>query len=182
MLIYRSVCSHSLFYFLLLKETRSTRRPKIDYLGTLLLIISTVSLMLALEFGGKDYAWASWQIISLLAVAVVVGFLFIMVERKAQEPMLPLPLFKNRMVLGMMLACLCQGAIMFSAIAYLPIFSTAVLGRANSNGLVDPDDVFFNGWSCFVRFLQRFFSFRAVIAFSMITGIVISYLLNCSQS
>ena len=73
-----------------------------------------------------------------------------MVERRAQEPMLPLPLFKNRMVLGMMLACLCQGAIMFSAIAYLPVFSTAVLGQANSNGNVDPHDVFFNRWCCFV--------------------------------
>ncbi|MDQ0901405.1 MFS transporter [Paenibacillus sp. V4I7] len=168
------------FFVLLvaLKETRSTRRPKIDYLGTLLLIISTVSLMLALEFGGKDYTWASWQIISLLAVAVVVGFLFIMVERRAQEPMLPLPLFKNRMVLGMMLACLCQGAIMFSAIAYLPIFSTAVLGRANSNVLLTPMMFSLMVGAVLFGFLQRYFSFRAVIAFSMITGIVISYLLS----
>jgi EmrB/QacA subfamily drug resistance transporter len=161
-----------------LKESRSDRRPKIDYLGTLFLIISTVSLMLALEFGGKDYAWASWQIISLLAAAVVIGFLFIRVERRAHEPILPLPLFKNRMVLGMVLACLCQGAIMFSAIAYLPIFSTAVLGRANSNGLLTPMMFSLMVGAVSFGFLQRFFSFRAVIAFSMTAGIVVSYLLS----
>ncbi|WP_261304871.1 MFS transporter [Paenibacillus andongensis] len=168
------------FFVLLfaLKETRSAHRPKIDYVGTCFLIISTISLMLALEFGGKDYPWASWQIMSLLAVAIVVGFLFIMVERRAQEPILPLPLFKNRMVLGMMLACLCQGAIMFSAIAYLPVFSTAVLGQVNSNGLLTPMMFSLIVGAVLFGFLQRFFSFRAVIAISMISGIVVSYLLS----
>lgn len=169
----------SFFVLLLaLKETRSAHRPKIDYVGTCLLIISTISLMLALEFGGKDYSWASWQIMSLLAIAIVVGFLFIMVERRAQEPILPLPLFKNRMVLGMMLACLCQGAIMFSAIAYLPVFSTAVLGQANSNGLLTPMMFSLIVGAILFGFLQRFFSFRAVIAISMASGIVVSYLLS----
>lgn len=163
---------------LALKESRSDGRPKIDYLGTLTLIISTVSLMLALEFGGKDFAWASWQVTSLLAVALVIGFLFIMVERRAKEPILPLPLFKNRMVLGIVLACLCQGAIMFSAIAYLPIFSTAVLGRANSNGLLTPMMFSLMVGAVSFGFFQRFFSFRMVIAFSMTAGIVVSYLLS----
>ncbi|MEW9700810.1 MFS transporter [Paenibacillus sp. SI8] len=161
-----------------LKESRSDRRPKIDYLGTLLLIITTVSLMLALEWGGKEFPWASWQIIGLLAVAVVVGILFVAVERKAQEPMLPLPLFKNRMVVGMVLACLCQGAIMFSAIAYLPIFSTAVLGQANSNGLLTPMMFSLMVGAVTSGFFLRFFSFRAVIAFSMAAGIVVGYLLS----
>ncbi|MBD0379474.1 MFS transporter [Paenibacillus sp. WST5] len=161
-----------------LQESRSDRRPKIDYLGTLFLIISTVSLMLALEWGGKDYAWGSWQIIGMLVIAVVVGTLFIAVERRAQEPVLPLPLFKNRMVLGMVLACLCQGAIMFSAIAYLPIFSTAVLGQPNSNGLLTPMMFSLMVGAVSFGFIQRFFSFRAVIAFSMLAGIVVGYLLS----
>ncbi|WP_261808047.1 MFS transporter [Paenibacillus sp. N3.4] len=163
---------------LALKETRSDRRPKIDYIGTLFLIISTVSLLLALEFGGKDYAWSSWQIISLLAIALVIGFLFVLVERKAQEPILPLPLFKNRMVVGMMLACLCQGGIMFSAIAYLPIFSTAVLGSANSNGLLTPMMFSLMVGAVLFGAIQRFVSFRSVIAYSMVAGIVVGYLLS----
>ncbi|RTE08289.1 MFS transporter [Paenibacillus whitsoniae] len=167
-----------LVLFFALKESRSDRKPKIDFIGTLFLIISTVSLMLALEFGGKDYAWGSWQIVSLIAVAVVVGFLFIQVERRASEPILPLPLFKNRMVLGTVLACLCQGAIMFAAIAYLPIFSTAVLGQANSNGLLTPMMFSLMVGAVGFGFLQRFFSFRTVFAFSMTMGIIVSYLLS----
>jgi EmrB/QacA subfamily drug resistance transporter len=167
-----------LVLFFALKESRSDRRPKIDYLGTLFLIVTTVSLMLALEFGGKDYDWGSWQIISLLVVAVVIGFLFIQVERRAHEPILPLPLFKNRMVLATVLACLCQGAIMFSAIAYLPIFSTAVLGNANSNSLLTPMLFSLMVGAVGFGFLQRYFSFRAVFAFSMTAGIVVSYLLS----
>jgi EmrB/QacA subfamily drug resistance transporter len=99
-----------------LKETRSERKPKIDYFGTIFLVISTISLMLGLEWGGKEYAWDSWQIISLFGTAVLIGFLFVLTELRAEEPVLPLQLFKNRMVLATSIACLCQGAIMFSAI------------------------------------------------------------------
>jgi EmrB/QacA subfamily drug resistance transporter len=161
-----------------LKESRSDRRPKIDYLGTVFLVICTVSLMLALEWGGKDYAWSSWQIISLFATSLLVGILFILVELRAAEPVLPLSLFKNRMVVGISLACLCQGAIMFSAIAYLPIFSTAVLGQANSNGLLTPMMFSLMVGAIGFGFLQNLFSYRTLMAISMAAGIVVSYLLS----
>lgn len=161
-----------------LKESRSDRRPQIDYFGTLFLIISTVSLMLALEWGGKDYAWSSWQIISLFATALAVGTVFVLVERRAKEPILPLQLFRNRMVVGTTIASLCQGAVMFAAITYLPVFSVAVLGQANSNGLLTP--LMFSLMVGAVSFglLQAFFSFRVLMAFSMGSGVVVSYLLS----
>ncbi|SEB98069.1 MFS transporter [Paenibacillus sp. GP183] len=161
-----------------LKESRSDRRPKIDYLGTAFLVICTVSLMLALEWGGKDYAWSSWQIISLFATSLLIGILFIRVELRASEPVLPLSLFKNRMVVGISLACLCQGAIMFSAIAYLPIFSTAVLGQANSNGLLTPMMFSLMVGAIGFGFLQNLLSYRTLMASSMTAGIVVSYLLS----
>jgi EmrB/QacA subfamily drug resistance transporter len=161
-----------------LKESRSDRRPKIDYLGTVFLVICTVSLMLALEWGGKDYAWSSWQIISLFATSLLVGILFILVELRAAEPVLPLSLFKNRMVVGISLACLCQGAIMFSSIAYLPIFSTAVLGQANSNGLLTPMMFSLMVGAIGFGFLQNLLSYRTLMASSMTAGIVVSYLLS----
>ncbi|MCQ6560608.1 DHA2 family efflux MFS transporter permease subunit [Paenibacillus mendelii] len=161
-----------------LKESRSERKPKIDYLGTVFLIICTVSLMLALEWGGKDFAWSSWQILSLLAVSLGVGALFILVELRAEEPVLPLNLFKNRMVVGLSLACLCQGAIMFSAIAYLPIFSTAVLGQENSNGLLTPMMASLIVGAISFGFLQSKFAYRTLIAVAMAAGVIVSYLLT----
>ncbi|MNI44955.1 Multidrug resistance protein 3 [compost metagenome] len=134
--------------------------------------------MLALEWGGKDYAWASWPIISMFAISLVVGLLFIVVELRAEEPVLPLNLFKNRMVVGLSLACLCQGAIMFSAIAYLPIFSTAVLGQENSNGLLTPMMASLIAGAVAFGFLQSKFAYRTLIAVSMVAGVIVSYLLT----
>jgi sugar phosphate permease len=104
--------------------------------------------------------------------------MFVLVELRAEEPILPLALFKNRMVVGTSLACLCQGAIMFSAIAYLPIFSTAILGQANSNGLLTPMMFSLMVGAISFGMLQQFFSFRSLMAFSMLAGIVVSYLLT----
>jgi MFS family permease len=133
--------------------------------------------MLALEWGGKDYAWSSWQIIGLFAVALIVGIAFVLIEKHAQEPILPLVLFKNRMVVATSIACLCQGAIMFSAITYLPIFSVVVLGRANSNGLLTP--LMFSLMVGAISFgmLQVRFSFRSLMIFSMTMGVISSILL-----
>ncbi|MEC0228553.1 DHA2 family efflux MFS transporter permease subunit [Paenibacillus alba] len=160
-----------------LKETRSERKPKIDYLGTVFLIITTVSLMLALEWGGKDYAWSSWQEISLFAVSVIVGVLFILVELRVPEPVLPLSIFKNKMVLGTSIICFCQGVLMFSAITYLPIFTVGVLGHANSNGVLTPMMASLIAGAILFGFLQSKFAFRTLMMISMLMTIVVACLL-----
>jgi EmrB/QacA subfamily drug resistance transporter len=161
-----------------LKETRSDRKPKIDYLGTLFLIITTVSLMLALEWGGKTYAWSSWQEISLFAASVVIGTLFILVELRAAEPVLPLSIFKNRMVLGTSIICFCQGVIMFSAITYLPSFTVGVLGHANSNGVLTPMMASLIAGAILFGYLQSKFAFRTLMLFTMLMTIIAASLLS----
>lgn len=162
-----------------LKESRSNKKVVIDYLGTVLLIVTTISFMLGLEWGGKEYVWTSWQILSLFITSLICGTLFIVIEKKAEEPILPLELFKKRLVLSTSIACLCQGAIMFAAITYLPIFSVAVLGQANSNSMLTPlmfslmlGAVFAGG------FLINRLSFRTIMVTSMFSGIVATYLLS----
>ncbi|WP_246021771.1 DHA2 family efflux MFS transporter permease subunit [Paenibacillus zeisoli] len=131
-----------LISFLLLlfavKESKAARKPSIDYLGTFLLVVSTISLMLALNWGGKDYAWNSWQVLGLFAVSLVGIILFIITEKKAKEPILPLAIYKNSVVRGISILSFIQGVVMFSAITYIPIFSVAVLGQENSNSLLTP--------------------------------------------
>jgi len=161
-----------------LKETRSERKPKIDYLGTLFLIITTVSLMLALEWGGKNYAWSSWQEISLFTISAVIGALFIFVELRAPEPVLPLSIFKNKMVLGTSILCFCQGVIMFSAITYLPSFTVGVLGHANSNGVLTPMMASLIGGAILFGFLQSKFAFRTLMLFTMLMTIIVATLLS----
>ncbi|WP_169084175.1 DHA2 family efflux MFS transporter permease subunit [Paenibacillus sp. PL91] len=165
-----------------LKETRSDRKPKIDYLGTLFLIITTVSLMLALEWGGKTYAWNSWQEISLFATSLVVGTLFIFVELRAAEPVLPLSIFKNKMVLGTSIICFCQGVIMFSAITYLPSFTVGVLGHSNSNGVLTPMMASLIAGAILFGYLQSKFAFRTLMLFTMLMTIVAASLLSVVSS
>ncbi|MDR6883353.1 MFS transporter [Bacillus sp. 3255] len=165
-----------------LKETRSERKPTIDYLGTLFLIVTTVSLMLALEWGGKDYAWSSWQEIGLFAAAALFGTVFILVERRAAEPVLPLTIFKNRMVLGTSIIVFCQGVLMFSAITYLPIFTVAVLGHPNSNGVLTPMMASLICGAILFGFLQSKFAFRPLLMVSMIMTVIVSLLLTLVSS
>lgn len=160
-----------------LKESRADKKPHIDYAGTVLLVICTVSLMLGLEWGGKEYAWTSWQELSLFAVALVSGVLFVLVELKSKEPVLPLHLFKNRMVAGTSILCFCQGAIMFSAVTYLPIFSVGVLQQANSNSLLTPMMASLIVGAIGFGFLQTKFAFRTLMVFTMAMGIIVSVLL-----
>lgn len=161
-----------------LKETRSERKPKIDYLGTLFLIITTVSLMLAFEWGGKTYSWTSWQEISLFAIAAIVGAIFIRVELRATEPILPLHLFKNKMVLGTSIICFCQGVLMFSAITYLPIFTVGVLGHSNSNGVLTPMMASLIAGAILFGFLQSKFAFRTLMLITMLMTILVASLLT----
>jgi EmrB/QacA subfamily drug resistance transporter len=166
-----------------LKESKAENKPKIDYLGALLIIVSTVSVMLALELGGKDYAWASWQIIGLFAVAAVSTAFFIFVERRAAEPMLPLNIFKSRMVSGTSFLVFCQGALMFSAISYLPYFATFVMGKSNSNALLTPMMASVICGAIFIGFLQAFLKFRTIMFVNMALGIAVSLMfMNISKT
>src|SRR5215468_7493153 len=63
---------------------------KIDYLGAAMLAVAASSLVLLTTLGGTQYAWRSAQIMTLGAVAVVSTVAFIMIERRAAEPVLPL--------------------------------------------------------------------------------------------
>lgn len=49
------------------------------------MILGVVSLLLALTFGGKDYAWDSWQIIGLFALAVIVSLALLLLKRKLKS-------------------------------------------------------------------------------------------------
>ena len=61
---------------------------KIDYLGTGLLVIWATALLLAFSLGGTNFAWNSWQIISLFAVAAVGVVVFVYVEFHQPEPII----------------------------------------------------------------------------------------------
>jgi EmrB/QacA subfamily drug resistance transporter len=119
------------------KITHDVKSRSIDFLGALLITTGLVPLLLGLVWGGSQYAWGSWQIIGLLATALVSLVLFGLVERRAREPILALDLFRNRVFLVSVLSLFLIGMGMFGAILYIPVFAQGVVGiSATSSGLV----------------------------------------------
>eukprot|EP00833_Pecoramyces_ruminatium_P005244 jgi/Orpsp1_1/1179276/evm.model.c7180000068707.1 len=110
--------------------TFSEKFKKIDFLGTLLLVLSVVSLLLGLSWGGSKYSWGSLTVI-LLIVGFIIGFsIYLLVEWKvAIEPLTPFEMFKNRNV-G--LSCLIS---FFMGIVFLGFTNTIPLLYQDGRGI-----------------------------------------------
>jgi EmrB/QacA subfamily drug resistance transporter len=104
------------------------RKPIIDYVGTLLMIIGLTALLLGITEVGQGHAWRSAEVLGLIACSVVVLGLFVWHERRAREPLLPMHLFANRT------AILCWCTIFFtsfqaiSLIVLMPLRFQSVTG------------------------------------------------------
>src|SRR5262249_54152868 len=72
------------------------QRHTMDYLGAARLAAAVASIVLFTSLGGTTWAWASWQIVTLIGLSLVLVPAFVLVERRAAEPILPLELFRNR--------------------------------------------------------------------------------------
>ncbi len=108
--------------------TLSRVHHKIDYLGTILLSLAATSLILLTSLGGTTYRWASAPIYILGIAGVVLTAAFILAERRAAEPILPLHLFSTRVFSVTSIVGFIVGFGMFGAITYLPAFFQVVRG------------------------------------------------------
>jgi len=116
-----------------LRRPQSLRGRRIDYWGALLLTVATTLLLLALSLGGNEFAWGSPEIVGCAVGSVIVAILFVIRERLAPEPILPLHLFGNKVFV---IACAVMGLTfmaMMGAGTFFPVFFQLVLGVAPSN-------------------------------------------------
>ncbi|HET9531769.1 MAG TPA: MDR family MFS transporter [Blastocatellia bacterium] len=109
-------------------EPRNTEHPVIDYAGALWLTLSITLLLVALVESGDPSAWTSPLMIVPVVGFVVFSALFIWVERRATEPIVPLALFRNRVVSVGSITSFLVGAAMFGAISFIPLFVQGTLG------------------------------------------------------
>ena len=103
-------------------------RPRIDVLGTVLLLVGTVALLVALLEGGIVWEWSSPVSIALLVGSAVALTAFVLVERRAAEPVLPLWVFRHRVVGPAMATSLVVGVLLLGLTSYVPLFAQGVLG------------------------------------------------------
>ncbi|MGH9243881.1 MAG: DHA2 family efflux MFS transporter permease subunit [Acidimicrobiales bacterium] len=113
------------------------RQHRVDYLGAALLVAGVTALLLVTTWGGTTYAWTSPVIAGLTAAAVALLGLFVLQERRAAEPILPLRLFRNRSFALTSAIGWIVGLAMFGGIVYLPVFLQVVTGvEATNSGLL----------------------------------------------
>jgi EmrB/QacA subfamily drug resistance transporter len=102
----------------------------IDYVGTLVLILATSALVLFTSLGGTTYPWGSAPILVLGAGGAALSALFVLVERRAKEPILPLHLFRLRAFTVSNIVGFVVGFAMFGALTFLPLFFQDVHGES----------------------------------------------------
>lgn len=109
----------------------------IDWWGGLFILLTLVPLLLSLVWGGSLYAWDSWPIILALCTGFASLVIFILIEKKAVNPILSLDLFRNKVFNVSLVAMFLTAMGMFGAILYVPLFSQGVIGgSATHAGLV----------------------------------------------
>jgi EmrB/QacA subfamily drug resistance transporter len=118
-------------------HARTTRvEHDIDYLGASVLSAAVVALILMLTWGGTEYAWNSPTIVLLGVASVALFAIFIAVERRASEPIVPLHLFGNKVFRIAFSTGALVGFAMFGALTFLPLFLQIVHGASpTSSGL-----------------------------------------------
>ncbi|WP_405551801.1 MFS transporter [Streptomyces sp. NBC_01171] len=120
-----------------LKLPRPRKRARLDVPGALLLAAASTCLVLLTSWGGTEYAWDSREIIGLGAGAVAAVILFVVAERFAAEPLIPLRLFRDSVFNITGLVGLVIGVALFGAASYLPTFLQMVDGAsATESGLL----------------------------------------------
>ncbi|CAM5476018.1 EmrB/QacA subfamily drug resistance transporter OS=Streptomyces griseomycini OX=66895 GN=FHS37_000566 PE=4 SV=1 [Streptomyces griseomycini] len=107
---------------------RRATKHVIDYLGTLLIASVATSLVLVASLGGTTWSWGSPQIVGLAVLGVVLAVVFVAVERRAAEPVLPLKLFRVRTFTLSAVISFIVGFAMFGALTYLPTYLQVVQG------------------------------------------------------
>ncbi|KAF2468729.1 MFS general substrate transporter [Lindgomyces ingoldianus] len=114
------------------REPIGTKLRRIDYLGNLIFIASTISILLALTNGGVVHPWSSWRTLVPLALGITGFTAFLIYQRYPTEPSMPPRLFGNRTSMTAFILTFLHSLLTFWTIYFLPIYFQAVLESSPS--------------------------------------------------
>jgi EmrB/QacA subfamily drug resistance transporter len=128
-------------------ETEARRRPVIDYAGVVLFASGVTALLFGVLEAGRVGAWDGVDVLGPLVAAAGALVWFVRVEQRAAEPIVPLRLFGNRVVVAAVVTGLLAGMAMFGAVSFVPLYLQSVMGMsATGSGVVLIPFVL--GWVC----------------------------------
>ncbi|MEU2539782.1 MFS transporter [Streptomyces iakyrus] len=94
------------------------RKVKVDWAGAFFITAAVCLLLVWVTFAGDKYDWVSWQTYAMVGGSLVLLAVFVLVEAKASEPIIPLRLFRNRTIALASLASLFVGVAMFAGTVF----------------------------------------------------------------
>jgi len=158
--------------------SRAGRRPALDWSGVTLFAAGVSALLLGIVEAGRVGSWSTVEVMALLALGAIVLVAFVAVEQRAAEPIVPLRLFKSRMVLAAVVTRFLAGMAMFGALSFVPLFLQSVTGAsATRAGLVLTPFVL--GWVVMsvvsARLVLRV-GYRSIVLIGM-TSLTVAFLL-----
>jgi EmrB/QacA subfamily drug resistance transporter len=109
-------------------ERVDRRRPRIDYAGAVALTVALTLLILGVLEGGQAWAWDSWQSIAVLTGGAVLLVAFVAIERRADDPVVPLRLLRRRLLVATNVVAICVGAVLLGLTSFVPTFVQVALG------------------------------------------------------
>jgi EmrB/QacA subfamily drug resistance transporter len=112
------------------KEKVAKGHQRIDYLGAGLLASGTTLLILGLLEGGQAWDWNSATSIAIFVAAALLLIVFVIVERRVAQPILPLWVFQRRVLLASSIISAGVGAVVLGLSSYIPTFAQEVLGAS----------------------------------------------------
>jgi EmrB/QacA subfamily drug resistance transporter len=111
-----------------LTEEKSRSKRQLDYLGTISLTVSIAVLLLALLEGTELWGWSDPRTLGAMSFSLLGLLFFLWQENRAPEPMLPLELFKNKVIAVASAGGFIMGTVLFCAAAFVPMYTQGVLG------------------------------------------------------
>lgn len=121
----------ALALFMIVYRMPSLRRGgggSIDYLGAVLVVLTATTFLLALTLGGSRYPWDSPRILGLLGVSAVSLAIFLWVESRAAEPILPLRLFSIPTFRMATLGAFVMSMAFLGVVMFMPLYMQVVQG------------------------------------------------------
>lgn len=116
------------------EETMQPKQHQIDYIGAILFTVSTLAVMYAIIAGSNEGQWMTPSQLICYGVALVGYILFIIIELKAKEPIIPLTFFKNRRFMTINVLSFSTMAIVIGMSAYVPLYAQTALGKSATVG------------------------------------------------
>lgn len=153
------VCLPLTIFCLRLKPMPDTFRQqlvRVDWLGIGLFTTGAVLFTLPLSWAGAMYPWGSWKTIVPLVIGVLVFVFFGWYESKPAEPMFPHRIFRNRTAAATLAGSFIHGLVLYTLIAFLPLYFQAILLRSPLEAAVS-----------LVPFFVVLMAFTAIAAFAV---------------